>query len=141
MIKCFINIHKKHLRINYTKNIWGVQITGKYIGSQEKITYICPCCNEEHESLAQSLMQGHFCKKNIGKNNPYKKDNVKFINQISNVDPQIKIIGEYKNANIPIEFICSCGKTEKKEPAQMLLSKVDLFISLFVLNKVDFFMS
>ena len=98
-----------------------VKITGEYKGSAEKIKYICPCCNKEHEKKANEIMNGHFCRQNIGKNNPYKKTTVQFVEEIKNVDPFIKITGEYVNANTPIEFLCKCGNKVTKPPAQMLL--------------------
>ena len=99
----------------------NVRIVGTYNGSSKPIDFICPCCGELHTSLAQSLIQGHFCKKNIGKNNPYKKNTSSFIKEVKLVDSNIKIISEYIDADTPIEFICSCGRMGKKEPAQMLL--------------------
>lgn len=99
----------------------NVKIISRYNGSAELIKFICPCCGEIHESLAQTLIQGHFCKKNIGKNNPRKKNTTSFIEEIKNVDSNIKIIGEYVDSNTPIEFICACGRITKREPAQMLL--------------------
>lgn len=99
----------------------NIKITGKYDGYKNKIKYICPCCNHEHDSFPQSLMQGYFCRKNIGKNNPNKKDTRSFIKEIELIDPKIKVIGQYINANEPISFICSCGTETKREPAQMLL--------------------
>ena len=98
-----------------------VKIIGKYKGYKNKINFICPCCLQEHTSYPQSLMNGHFCKSNIGKNNPYKKDTASFIEEIKNIDSNIKIIGEYINANTPIKFICSCGNETEREPGQMLL--------------------
>ena len=99
----------------------NVKITGKYNGYAKPIKYLCPCCSNEHESLAQSLMNGHFCKKNIGNNNPYKKNTNSFMEEIKNVDSNITITGEYVNANVPITFLCSCGRETQREPAQMLI--------------------
>jgi hypothetical protein len=99
----------------------NVIITGEYCGSSKKISFICPICGKEHESLAQSLMKGHFCKSNIGHNNPFKKDIDSFIAEIKSVDKDIIILGKYVNANTPIDVICSCGNIFKKQPAQLLL--------------------
>ena len=98
-----------------------VKIVSEYNGYSKPIKYICPYCSETHESLAQSLMNGYFCRKNIGNSNPYKKDTNIFIEEIKKVDPNIKIIGEYINANTLIDFVCSCGRNTKREPSQMLL--------------------
>lgn len=98
-----------------------VIITGKYIGNREKIKYICPCCHDEHESIPQRLMNGHFCRKNIGNNNPRKKTLEQFKQEVKLIDSDVQIIGEYINANIPIEFICKCGRHDMKAPGQILL--------------------
>ena len=83
-----------------------VKILGEYINSKTKIRFLCPFCGEEHESPPQALLNGHYCKTNIGNNNPFKKNTEQFVEEVSLVDPNIEVIGKYVNANVPIEFIC-----------------------------------
>lgn len=98
-----------------------VKILGEYKNHTTKIRFLCPFCGKEHESLPQALLNGHYCKTNIGNNNPFKKTTEKFVEEVSLVDPNIEVIGKYVNANVPIEFICKCGNHQFKAPAQMLL--------------------
>lgn len=97
-----------------------IKIIGDYINTKTPVEYLCEC-GEIHSKAPNSLLLGSRCKKFCGSNNPTKENLEIFKNRIKEIDASIEIIGEYKNQNIPIDFICACGNHHKKEPAQMLL--------------------
>jgi len=97
-----------------------IVILSEYINRSIKIKYLC-ICGETHEAMPESLLDGRKCKKFCGSKNPTKENIDIFKARLKEVDKNVEVIGEYKNQNIPIDFVCACGNHHKKEPAQMLL--------------------
>lgn len=96
-----------------------IKIIGSYINTKTPIEYLCEC-GEIHSKTPNSLLLGSRCRKFCGSNIPTRENLEIFKQRLKDVDDKVKVIGEYKNQNIPIDFICACGNLHKKEPSQML---------------------
>ena len=83
-----------------------IKILSEYKGAQQKIKYKCLICNKIWETKATHLLSGHgcrFCNRNT-------KTNEKFILELQEIAPDIKVLSEYKNNESKIR--CQCIKCE-----------------------------
>lgn len=86
----------------------------------KKTIFRCKCkkCKHEYEVKADSLMDGHGCRKCA---KTYVPTNEEFIDNIKEINPNIKILGKYQKAKIPIRCQClKCGYNEWYPTPDML---------------------
>ena len=76
----------------------------KYINSKTKILCKCLIDGYEWKSRPDQLLQGHGCPKCSGK---AKKEHNVFIKEMQEVNPNITILGKYKNSRTKI--MCKCN--------------------------------
>ena len=97
----------------------NIMIIGEYTGNNNKIDCKCLICGHEWSPFANTLKRGHGCP-----NCKALKDRLshkEFIERMKDINPFVKIIGEYKTALIPLEVKCLvCGKIFKTKPTGLL---------------------
>ena len=117
---CCICNRKKHTHSEYVKMINDVnkdiEIISEYKTLEDDITFKCKCGNI-HTKNARLLLRSPSCPKCAINT---RKTTNQFIEEMKSVNPQIIIIGEYINAETPIEYICDCGKKHKSSPSLLL---------------------
>ena len=85
----------------------NLEVLSDYNGSQKKVRVHCKICDYYWETIPQLLLSGTGCPK--CKKVP-RKDTNYFINEMATINPNIEILGEYKNAKTKIEVACKvCG--------------------------------
>ena len=85
------------------ENAKNIEILGEYINSQTKIKCRCKIDNHEWNSTPSSLLSGSGCPMCAG--NP-RKTTEQFIKELSKINPNIEILGEYINSQTKIK--CKC---------------------------------
>jgi hypothetical protein len=109
--------NKFKLKYDYVKKFFEDRncylLSENYINARAKLDYICECGNKS-KIVFDSFRKGNRCKKcgNIknSKKQTLSQDQVaKFFK-----DQGCKLIGLYKKARLPVEFICKCGQNHKK---------------------------
>lgn len=86
----------------------------------KKTIFKCKCkmCNHEYEIKADSLMDGHGCRKCA---KTYVPTNEEFVERIKEINPNVKILGRYEKAKTPIRCEClKCGYDEWYPTPEML---------------------
>lgn len=100
----------------------NIEIIGEYINSKEKIKCKCKICKEIWEVTPNHLLKGSgcpVCSQQIHRNT--KKTTLEFITEMYEVNPNIKICGEYKTSHSKI--LCRClrdGFEWKAKPMSLL---------------------
>lgn len=97
----------------------NIEITGRYINTNTKVDCKCKICSHEWSPRASHLLEGYGCPNcnNIRKI----KTHEDFINEISLVNPDIEILGEYINSNVKIKCKCKiCGYIWDALPSNLL---------------------
>lgn len=86
----------------------NIEILGEYISAREKILCKCKIDNNEWCATPTNLLRGRGCpvcgRKLVNKNR--KKSHDDFVNEMSNKNPNIDILGRYVNAKTKI--LCKC---------------------------------
>lgn len=95
-----------------------VEILSDYVGNENDITFKCSCGNIDKKK-ARLLIRNKCCCSNCSKSK--KKTTQQFKEEMLNVNPNIQILGEYVNAETPIEYICECGKRHSSAPSLLLV--------------------
>lgn len=117
---CAICNRKKHSHDEYIQMVYNVneniKILSEYTTLEDNITYKCKCGNI-HTKNARQILRNPSCPKCA---NNIKKTTEQFIKEMENINSKIFIIGEYINAETPIEYICDCGKYHKASPSVLL---------------------
>lgn len=85
-----------------------IEFLSEYIYAKSKIKCMCKTCGNVWETTPNSLNQGCGCPKCGDKMKSIRqlKTHDQFINRMSNINSNIKIIGKYQNARSKIE--CEC---------------------------------
>lgn len=73
---------------------------GRYVNGSTKIKFECIKCGYVWETTPGSLVHGHGCPKCA---NNIRKTTDSFIEEMKEFNPYIEVMGEYKNANTPID--------------------------------------
>lgn len=95
-----------------------VIVLEKYVNSSTKIKVRCTKCGNEWSTYPSSIIKGRGCPKCA---NNVRKTNSQFINEMSEYNKYIEVIGEYVNANEPIEVKCKiCGNQWMAKPTRLL---------------------
>lgn len=91
-----------------------VQVIGKYINSSTKIRVRGKECNHEWESRPQDLLRGHGCPecKALNSAQRNRKDILQFSVEMKKINPNILLVGEYKNNKTPIRVKCKICEHE-----------------------------
>ncbi|MCZ2398181.1 MAG: hypothetical protein LC100_16785 [Chitinophagales bacterium] len=89
--------------IELIKNIHpDIEILTPFIGTRKRITILCKRCNIKSTPFAQELLKPMF---RCGECNRIERETL-FIEKMSVINPNIKIIGEYKNSQTKVD--CKC---------------------------------
>ena len=98
-----------------------IQIIGEYISSKHKVKTRCMICGCEWDANPSMLLSGHGCP-SCAKNLKYSTES--FIQALEQVNEDITVLGEYKNAKTPIECKCKkCGNIWHPKPLSLLEGK------------------
>lgn len=81
----------------------NIQIVGEYINAKTKVK--CRCLIDEHEwkAIPRTLISGHGCPECAGNK---KKTHSEYVKDVSSVNKNIEVVGEYVNANTEILHKC-----------------------------------
>lgn len=92
----------------------NVELISEYIGNEKPITCKCKVCNNVWTTLPKVLISnGSGCPK-CGKEKAIKgetKTHCEFVSEIAKVNPNIEILGEYKNTHRKIKCKCKLDNT------------------------------
>ena len=80
-----------------------ISIIGKYIDDATKIKCKCVKCKNVWMATPSNLLRGHGCSKCAGNN---KKTHKQFIEELYNINPNIRILGNYCGVNTKVR--CKC---------------------------------
>lgn len=95
-----------------------VKARGRYINCYTKIEVECLKCGHVWETTPESLLHRKGCPKCA---NNLRKTTSSFMAEMKEQNPYIEVIGEYYNANTPIDVRCRiCGNEWKAKPARLL---------------------
>ena len=95
-----------------------ISIIGNYINCGTKILCKCNTCEYEWETTPNNLLRGRGCPKCGG---TMKKNTAQFINEMSKVNSNIVVLGEYVNSHTHIKCICKkCNYTWNATPTSLL---------------------
>lgn len=86
----------------------NITIIGEYQGGSKRIDCICEKCENQWKPIASNIMNGENCPI-CANNNRIKKltGNLdQFIEQLSKINPDVEVIGKYKNKNTKV--LCRC---------------------------------
>lgn len=90
-----------------------------YINSKTKIRCKCLIDGYEWDARPDQLLQGHGCPKCSGK---IKKDHDEFVKELKKINPNITILGEYKNTHTKIKCKCNIDNYEWEAKPNSLLN-------------------
>lgn len=92
-----------------------------YAGNQRIIKFQCAICNYTWNTSPSSVLSGHGCPR-CAKNGTYSQQ--EFKEKVKSINPEIEAVGNYKRANIPMEFKCKiCGHKWNSRPNNILSGK------------------
>lgn len=101
----------------------NIQVIGKYINTNTKIHCKCLIHDFEFDAYPVNMLHGHGCRK-CGNEKHAKarvKTHDKFVEDVKNINPDIKILGEYINVNTAIKVECLIdGYTWNADPRKLL---------------------
>lgn len=114
---------KKKAHEQYVKELAEVnpalEVIGEYKHSHIPIRIRCKKCGHDWEVLPYNLLRGTGCPKcALAKR---RKSRKQFIREVMKINPNIKIIGPYKNTDTPIECECLiCGYHWRPRPSVLI---------------------
>lgn len=94
-----------------------IKVIGKYINAYTKIKHLCLKCEHEWDAEPNAILHGNHC--------PYcstrRKSHEQYIAELAIKNPNIKVVGEYINANANIAHRCTvCGYEWSIKPSHAL---------------------
>ena len=93
-------------------------VEGKYCNSKTKVACRCKKCGYVWNPIPNSLLSGKGCPNCAGRP---QKDTKSFVKELSEKQPDIQVLGEYKNSRTPIKVRCRiCGKEWETSPKSLL---------------------
>lgn len=109
----FINrFHKQNTHAH------DIEILGTYINSATKILCKCAIDGYEWEAIPRNLLRGSGCPKCAGLAKPTQEE---FIDKLHEVNPNIQVLGTYKNNRTKIKCKCKIDGCEwEAKPADLL---------------------
>lgn len=91
----------------------NILVLGEYEASNEKIACKCKICGHEWSATASSLLHGHGCpnfRNHPGYRDKRLKTTSQFIEELSEINPNIEVLGEYEASKKKIACKCKiCG--------------------------------
>lgn len=123
--KCANNIkrtHEKYILDLNKKNI-KIKVLGKYINNGTPILHKCNYCQYEWYVMPSNVLSGHGCPKCANKKatSVTKKTHSQYIDDLKKVNPNINVLGTYKNARTHMVHKCSkCGHEWSVTPNNLL---------------------
>lgn len=86
----------------------NIKIIGEYKGYSQPIDCVCERCGNKWSPIANNIIRGENCPKCSSKSRINKLTGTfeHFINQLSQVNPNIEVIGNYKNKKTRV--LCRC---------------------------------
>lgn len=86
-----------------------IQVIGKYININTKIRFKCLIHDFEFDAFPQNMLRGHGCRKCGNKKQSEKqtKPHDKFVEDLKNINSDIKVIGKYTNMDTKILVECA----------------------------------
>ena len=101
----------------------SIEVLGTYKNESKRIACRCRKCGFQWEGLPSVLLRGASCP-NCSKNkihSRFAKTQEQFVQELSKVNPDIEVMGQYYNANTPIYFRCKrCNYIWKTQPNALL---------------------
>ena len=95
-----------------------VEVLGKYTGMQNKVLVKCKVCAYEWYAMPYSLLQGHGCPRCVGVR---RKTCDEFVIELCAKNPNIKVLGDYRNNHTKILVKCTvCGHEWNAAPTSLL---------------------
>lgn len=95
-----------------------IEITGEYTGVHNKIKIKCLKCGKEWETVPNSILHGHGCPNCYGNR---KKTPEEFTKEMSRINNNILVIGEYKNNRTKVLVKCNkCGNEWYASPKTLI---------------------
>ena len=95
----------------------NITVIGEYINCYTKIKHLCLKCGHEWMAKPYSILQGNNCPQCSTR----RKSHEQYVLELSIKNPDIKIIGEYINANTKIHHRCIlCGYEWMVKPNHLL---------------------
>lgn len=102
----------------------NIEVLGTYVNSQTKIKFRCAICGHEWKTKPNSLLNGCGCLK-CGHRTSAQKQSMtqeQFITKVKQINPNIEVLGTYKNNRTKILCKCKkCGYEWKAIPHCLLL--------------------
>ena len=115
---------KKIAKENYP----NLELLDEYYSYDIKVKFLCKNCGEIWEVNPSSIIRKTLgncptCSRKI-LSDKYRKTNGEFLEELKQINPNIDILEDYKNANTEISFRCNtCGYTFKTTPGRILHTK------------------
>lgn len=104
----------------------NITMLESYVNDSAKILASCNCCKHQWKISPSHIYSGRGCPKcaQAKKRDAFAKSQEKFESELSIVNPNIEVIGEYTNSNTKIQCKCKiCGKTWSALPTNLLKGK------------------
>lgn len=100
---------------------------GKYVNMHTKIECVCPV-GHHWFPIAQDVIRGEGCSKCglISRVAKRTKTHEQFVEEVRNLNPDITVVGTYKNSHTKIEFRCKEGHKWITTPSNVLAGKTCL---------------
>lgn len=89
-----------------------VEIVGEYVRSNVKVECRCRKCGHIWLAVPGSLLSGHGCPDCANRSNGKRrrKTHGRFVTELAEVNPDIEVVGRYKNSASPVDVRCRiCG--------------------------------
>lgn len=95
----------------------NLKVLSLFTETKNRVRVLCKECGTESNPLAQALVQKTFCCQECRRI----KNKENFIRQLSDINSNINVVGEYENNRTKIECLCLVhNKTFKMTPANLL---------------------
>lgn len=96
----------------------SIEILSEYESSKKPILAKCRICGFEWYTTPNNLLSAHGCPECFGNK---KRTQSSFIKELYSINPNIRVIGVYENANTPIKVKClKCGYEWETRPTHLL---------------------
>lgn len=107
----------------------NVEVLGEYINNRTKILHRCKIDGYEWYSTPSNMLRGHGCPVCIGMKKRTKED---YIEEVSQINNNIDVIGEYINRHTNILHRCRiCGHEWEASPASIVSLKTGCPVCCF----------
>ncbi len=97
----------------------NIALVGNYVNARTKVKVQCKICGHEWETLVGALHRGRGCPKCgiISRRNKRTKSNEAFIDELHQLNPELKLLSAYVAAKKKVLVKCSvCGKEWETTP-------------------------